>query len=456
MKHKDYFRDFSRYTSLNVLGMIGLSCYILADTFFISKALGAAGLTALNLAIPVYNFINGCGLMIGMGGGTRYSILKGQENDEAADQAFTVSALLTLLIAAVFFTLGLFASGPLIRLLGADSEVYEMSRIYLQVILLFAPMFMMNNLLLCFVRNDGAPQRSMAAMIGGSLSNVVLDYVFMFPLGMGIFGAVFATGLAPVISMGILSPFFMQKKNRFRLRVKAYSMAGWLRQAGYILSYGLPSLITEVCTGLVILVFNMLMLRLEGNVGVAAYGVVVNISYVMVAMYTGLAQGTQPLLSRAYGRGQFGEMRQFLRYALGAAALISAAIYVVIGFFADPVAGIFNSENNVTMQAIAVPGERLYFSAAFFVGCNVLLAVYFTAVNRPVPAQVISLLRGIVILVPMAVLMSGIWGVTGLWLSYPVTEGLVFVFAVICYLLSVKGSGHGRGKRKGGNGGNVS
>ena len=113
-----------------------------------------------------------------------------------------------------------------------------MSRIYLQVILLFAPMFMMNNLLLCFVRNDGAPQRSMAAMIGGSLSNVVLDYVFMFPFGMGIFGAVFATGLAPVISMGILSPFFLQKKSRFRLRVKAYSMAGWLRQAGYILSSG--------------------------------------------------------------------------------------------------------------------------------------------------------------------------------------------------------------------------
>lgn len=377
MKHKDYFRDFSRYTSLNVLGMIGLSCYILADTFFISKALGAAGLTALNLAIPVYNFINGCGLMIGMGGGTRYSILKGQENDEAADQAFTVSALLTLLIAAVFFALGLFASGPLIRLLGADSEVYEMSRIYLQVILLFAPMFMMNNLLLCFVRNDGAPQRSMAAMIGGSLSNVVLDYVFMFPLGMGIFGAVFATGLAPVISMGILSPFFMQKKNRFRLRVKAYSMGGWLRQAGYILSSGLPSLITEVSSGIVIIVFNAVILRLQGNTGVAAYGVIANLSLVVIAIYTGIAQGVQPLMSSAHGTGEGSRVRIYLRYALLTMLLVSAAIYVCVFFGAGGIASVFNSERNALLQSIAETGLRIYFAGCVFAGFNIILSVFF-------------------------------------------------------------------------------
>ena len=163
------------------------------------------------------------------------------------------------------------------------------------------------------MRNDGAPQRSMAAMIGGSLSNVVLDYVFMFPLGMGIFGAVFATGLAPVISMGILSPFFMQKKNRFRLRVKAYSMAGWLRQAGYILSSGLPSLITEVSSGIVIIVFNAVILRLQGNTGVAAYGVIANLSLVVIAIYTGIAQGVQPLMSSAHGTGEGSRVRIYLR-----------------------------------------------------------------------------------------------------------------------------------------------
>ena len=253
MDSRRCFREFLRYTSLNVMGMIGLSCYILADTFFVSKGLGAKGLAALNLAIPVYNFINGSGLMIGMGSGIRYSILKSQKQEKRADQVFTHGLILTACLAAVFFLLGLFASEQIAAMLGADETVFQMSRIYLPVILLFSPMFMMNNLLLCFVRNDGAPQRSMTAMIVGSLSNVVLDYIFIFPLEMGIFGAVLATGFAPLISILILSPYFIRKKNQFHpvrcsLRLKIL---------GQIVSGGLPSLITEVSSGIVILVFNL-------------------------------------------------------------------------------------------------------------------------------------------------------------------------------------------------------
>ena len=191
-----YFRDFARYVSLNVLGMTALSCYILADTYFISKGMGTSGLAALNLAIPVYSFIHGSGLMIGMGGGTHYSIHKSRGEDEAANKAFTNAAMLVVVFASLFFLAGLFLSETITALLGADGAVFEMTRTYLQVILLFAPAFMGNNLILCFVRNDGAPGLAMAGMIGGSLSNVLLDWVFIFPCGMGIFGAVLVTGLA--------------------------------------------------------------------------------------------------------------------------------------------------------------------------------------------------------------------------------------------------------------------
>ena len=266
MGTKAYLREFLKYSSLNVLGMIALSCYILADTFFVSKALGADGLAALNLAIPVYSFIHGSGLMIGMGGGIKYSIVKSQGAAQRADQIFTNAAVLTAVIAACFFLTGLLASGPLALLLGAGGTVYEMTRIYIQVILLFAPMFMTNNLLLCFIRNDGAPQLSMAAMITGSLSNVVLDYVFMFPFGMGIFGAVFATGLAPVISILVLSTYLFRRKNQFRLR--KCRLSG--RLALGICSSGLPSLITELSSGIVIIGFNMIILGIAGNIGVAA------------------------------------------------------------------------------------------------------------------------------------------------------------------------------------------
>ncbi len=215
MNNTNCFKEFVKYSSLNVLGMIGLSCYILADTFFISKGLGTNGLTALNLAIPIYSFIHGSGLMIGIGGGTKYSILKSQNDKEAANRTFTNAVILALGFAIVFFVIGFFFSETIVQMLGADETVFQMSKTYLQVILLFAPMFIMNNVLLCFVRNDGAPQLSMIAMLVGSLSNIVLDYIFIFPFKMGIFGAVLATGLAPVISMFVLSPFSLKRKITF-------------------------------------------------------------------------------------------------------------------------------------------------------------------------------------------------------------------------------------------------
>lgn len=178
MRNASCFRDFVRYSSLNVLGMLGLSCYILADTFFVSKGLGTNGLAALNLAIPIYSFIHGTGLMIGMGAGTIFSIQRSRNNSKSINTIFTNAIYFAAFFALLFIAVGLFFSDLVVGYLGADESVYAMTRTYIQVILLFAPAFLLNNVLLCFVRNDGAPQFSMAAMIGGSLSNIVLDYVF--------------------------------------------------------------------------------------------------------------------------------------------------------------------------------------------------------------------------------------------------------------------------------------
>lgn len=418
METKLYFREFLKYSSLNVLGMIALSCYILADTFFVSKALGADGLAALNLAIPVYSFINGSGLMIGMGGGIKYSIAKSQGAAQRADQTFTNSAVLTAVIAACFFLTGLLASGPLALLLGADGTVYEMTRTYLRVILLFAPMFMTNNLLLCFIRNDGAPQLSMTAMITGSLSNVVLDYVFMFPFGMGIFGAVLATGLAPVISILVLSPYLFRRKNQFHLR--KCRISGKLALG--IFSSGLPSLITEVSSGIVIIVFNTIILGIAGNIGVAAYGVIANLSLVVMSIYTGISQGIQPLLSSGYGTGNRKKIQSVLRYALVSAVLISAVVYVCVFFGADPIAAVFNSEQNATLQSIAVTGLKIYFTACVFAGFNIILSVYFTSTENALPAHIISILRGFVVIIPMAFLLSAAAELLGVWAAFPATE----------------------------------
>lgn len=419
-KQKD-LKSFARYASLSILGMLGMSCYILADTFFISQALGPQGLTALNLAIPIYSFVHGTGLMLGMGGSIKYAIAAGRGDRAAANRVFTRVLVLAGLFAAAFFTSGLFFSGPLSRLLGADEAVFGMTDIYLKVILLFSPAFMLNNVLICFVRNDGAPRLSMMAMLGGSLSNILLDYMFMFPLGMGMFGAVLATGLAPVISLSILSPFLIKGKNSFQPIRASLS----IRPVIGILSSGLPSLITELSAGIVMIAFNAIILRLRGNTGVAAYSIIANLSLVVMSMFTGIAQGVQPLLSRCHGRGETARVRNLLRLSLLAMAALSILIYTAALLLAGPIASVFNSQADTRLQSIAMRGLRLYFSACLFAGFNIILSVYFTSIERPRPAHIISLLRGFGLILPLAFLMAALFDMDGVWLAFPVTEAAV-------------------------------
>lgn len=429
MNQQSFMRNFIRYTTLSVLGTLGVSCYILADTFFVSKGLGANGLTALNLAIPVYNFIHGTGLMLGMGGATRFSVCKSQGKQEEVNRIYTNTMFLAILFSAVFTLFGFFFSQRLAILLGADTSVLKMTDTYLQWLLLFAPAFLLNDVFLCFVRNDESPQLSMIAMLIGSFSNIVLDYIFIFPMQMGIFGAIFATGLSPIISIVMMLPHWIKKKNTFHL-TKTKINAKIVKQD---LSLGFPSLIAQLSSGIVMIVFNTIILKLEGNTGVAAYGVIANISLVIVAIYTGIAQGVQPLISTFYGIGNDKQARTGLRYALTTMLTVSCAVYLLIFVFAQPITAVFNSENKIELQRIAVLGLKLYFLSVVFVGYNIILATFFTSIEKALPAHVLSVLRGLILIIPMAFFMSTLCGMTGVWLTYPITEFLVALLGFVIY-----------------------
>lgn len=434
MREKNLLQEFLRYVALNVCGMLGLSGYILADTFFIANGLGADGLTALNLAIPVYSFVHGCGLMLGMGGATKFSIYQGQGNGSYADKAFTSSFCIGAAFAAVFLCCGIFFSEGITALLGADQAVFAMTQVYLKIILLFSPMFIANDLLLCFVRNDGNPKLAMAAMLSGSFANILLDYLLIFPMHMGILGAVLATGFAPIISISLLSEHWRRKQNHFHFARRSLS----LRLTAGLVSLGFPSLITEVASGISIIIFNLIILNLEGNLGVAAYGIVANLSLVVTAVYTGIAQGIQPITSRAYGYGDKNGIRKILSYAIVLTLGLSVGIYALFFLASGSVAELFNREKNPLLQQIAIHGLKLYFTAVPFVGVNIILSTYFTSTEKALPAQVISLSRGFFLIIPLAFLLSFFFQMNGVWLSYPITEGIAALMGIVLYRSAVK------------------
>ncbi len=426
MKEQTLGKTFARYVSLNVAAMIGLSCYILADTFFVSASMGADGLAALNLAIPAYNFVNGIGLMIGIGGATRYAISRARGDAEEADRTFTHAVGMGLACGVVFMLIGLLGATPLSRLLGGEGKILDMTATYLRTLLAFSPMFILNNTLVAFVRNDGWPNYSMIAMLLGSGFNIVMDYVLVFPCRMGIFGAALATGFSPVVSMLFLAATVLRRRN-FHL-CRSRPQAARMRS---IATLGLSSLIAEASTGIVMIVFNLVILRLEGNLGVAAYGVIANLALVAASMFTGVAQGSQPVVSTCYGRGEHGGVRKILRLAAGTALGLAALLNLAVWLFPQVIVGIFNSVGDAALAALAVRGLPRYFCGFFLAGLNIVLAAILSAVEKPGSAFVISILRGGAASLPLLFLLSAVWGMDGVWFSFPAAEAVTLAVALL-------------------------
>lgn len=417
-------KTFFKYTGLNILGMIGLSCYILADTFFVAKALGTIGLAALNFAISVYSVMYGIGLMIGIGGATDFSIKKGKNNN--SNNAFMHSLLIAGIFAFIFILAGIFLPDQISKLLGADSSTIPLTSLYIRVIMLFSPFFLLNNILIAFIRNDDNPNLSMTAMLISSFSNIVLDYIFVFPLNMGMLGAVLATCISPIISIGILSIHFIKKKNSFHFKKFTFILS----ELKVVISLGFSSFIGELASSISLIVFNIVLMNLKGNVGVAAYGIIANIALVVIAIFNGLAQGAQPLASRYYGTGDFKKLNHILRYAIGTSLVLSVIIYVVLCIFTEPIVAMF-SGNDKFLEALASTGARIYFIGIIFASINVFLASFLSATSKYIQALAISILRSSVILVPAVIIFSFILNINGVWLAYVVTEFLVFTLSVI-------------------------
>ena len=418
-------KRFSKYVLQSVAGMIGLSVYILADTFFIAYASGADGLAALNLILPVFGLIYAIGAMIGIGSATRYGISKAK--GEAADHYFTQSIAWSVLFSIPFVLAGIFAPDKCLAFLGADARLVELGKTYLRIILIVAPLFMSNYTVTAFARNDNATSKVMAGSLAGSVFNVVFDYIFIFPMGLGFSGAALATAFCPVVTMLICSTHYMSKKCSVGFRWKKLSV----RHLISCCQLGVSAFVGEISSAVITFIFNMLILGLTGSTGVAAYGVVANLSLVGMAIMNGMAQGVQPLISESFGKGAFDDVKKLLHWGLTCVVAIEIIMVALVWSFTDPFISVFNSENNQLLLEYAHVGLRLYFLGFLFAGVNIVLVAYFSATANARPAIIGSLLRGVVAIGICAIVLSRIFGMNGVWLSFLTSEVITLIMVLI-------------------------
>ena len=429
-------KSFVKFVSLNILSMLAMSLYILADTIFVANIpdIGADCLTALQIVLPFFSLLNGVGVLLGVGGATLYSVAKGAGDDERSNRIFTQVIIIGSALGGVFTVLGLAIPEQIVTLLGADGDIIPLAVTYLRALSICNLPFVVNHIMLAFVRNDNAPNLAMTAVVTSSLFNILLDWILIFPCDLGIFGASFATGLSSVVSLSVMSLHFIRKRNNFKFQKPSFH---W-RDIKFTLSAGMPSMIAELSNGTVILVFNMLILSIggeSGGVAINAYSVAANLALIAMFTFNGISQGTQPLFSINYGANKLDNVNKVLLYGCVTAVGVATLYYISFYFGRDMLITLFNNSGSEEMASLASEAIILYNIAYFAAALNIVATALFATNSRPAFSFIISLLRGLILPVGIAFLMSSQLGLTGIWLTMPIAEfatlAVTIVFVII-------------------------
>ena len=419
-----------RYIIPSMGGMIGTSLYIFADTFFIANGIGSLALTALNISLPLFNIFNGTGLLIGIGGATFFSICKGSGDKEKEETVFYTSIKMGIILSIIYMIIGLIFTEKISYLLGASAQTIEMVNNYIRTIFFFIWAFILNNIFLAFIRNDGSPKLTMIAMLTSTLGNIILDYVFIYIFRWGMFGAALATGIAPIVSLLILSSHFFNKNNTLKLRMVKFTIF----RVKEIMERGIASFITEISGGTVIFFFNIVVLKIVGDIGVAAYGVIANVALVAVAIFNGIGQGLQPLISINYGAQKYKRLKKIIKYGLSIALGLGIIFYIIALVFPREITMMFNSENIEELTNLTVHGIRIYFSALVIMGVNMTAAITLQSLAKIKESSIISMLRGFVLVIIGLITLPLIFGLDGVWLTVPLAELITLVVSTMIAL----------------------
>lgn len=434
MTHQNKLTNFIKYVSVNILGALGFSLYVIIDTYFIAQKLGSSGLAALNFCIPVITIIQAVGLLLGLGGATLFTIQSSGGDSSNKNQIFTTSLTCSILISVVCIFLGIFFTQPLSILLGASGETIAMTQTYLKTLLLASPLFILSPMFQSFLRNDNNPTLATSSMVTCSVLNIILDYIFMYHFHWGIFGAIFATVLSMQISFLLLLSHFFTKKSTLKLSTKIYNHTT-LKQ---LLPLGFSAFLGEIASAIVLIVFNLVIAGLAGNLGVAAYGIIANVSIVSKSIFTGATLGIQPLASFSYGSDDSSGVKTILNYSMVFTLATAVLQYILVLVFADPIIHLFNKDGDILLAEIAKTGITIYFIGYIFAGFNITTSAFLSAINSPKAAFVISILRSTVIIIPLVYIFSYLWNMNGVWLSFVVTELIVLAFSIYYIIKSPK------------------
>ena len=436
IKLSDHFSygKLLRFTLPSVIMMIFTSVYCIVDGLFISNIAGLTPFAAINLIMPFLQLTGGIGFMLGTGGTALVAKLLGEREGARANSVFSMLTFLTALAGVVIGVIGIIFAEPIAVFLGADEVLLPYCVIYARIILVALPFFMLQNLFQSFLVVAERPKIGLAVTIIAGCTNIVFDAIFIAGLGLGLVGAAVATAMAQVVGGAIPLVYFIVSKNSL-LRFTPFRMDfGAIIQASV---NGSSELVTNISMSVVSMIYNFKLMHLVGQDGVSAYGAVMYVSFIFVAIFLGYAIGVSPVVGYNFGAQNRAELKSVFRKSAILVGGTSAVLAVIAFVFASPMAAIFvgteGAISSMTMYAF-----RCYSFAVLFSGFCIFTSAFFTALNNGLVSAIVSFFRMFVFQVVAVLVLSEIFGVDGVWYSLLVAEAASFLLSLSCLALNNK------------------
>ena len=423
-----------KFTIPTIIMMIFTSIYGIVDGIFVSNCVGSDAFASINLIMPVLMILGAVGFMIGTGGSAIVSKTIGEGKKEKANEYFSMLIYLLIIVGIILTILGIAFIRPIAQTLGAEGKMLRDCIIYGTTILIALTAFLLQNAFQSFLVVAEKPTMGLIISVIVGVTNMILDFLFIYFLRLGVFGAALATGISQLIG-GVVPFIYFSRKNNTQLRL-VKTKFNW-KAIGKACTNGSSEMLTNISLSLVNILYNMQLMKYAGADGIVAYGIIMYVGFIFIGTYVGYSVGSAPIISYHYGADNQEELKSLFKKSLKLMAITSIIMTILAEILAKPLASIFVSYDKQLLD-ITIVAIRLYAISYIISGINIFSSSFFTALNDGLVSAIISFLRTLVFQTVAILVFPAIWGLNGIWLAIVFAEALSLIVSVAFLIVKRK------------------
>lgn len=432
LKNENIKKLFLSYFIPSLISMLVLSTYVIIDGIFVGQGIGSIGLAAVSICLPIFAFFTGIELLFGIGGSALSGIALGSNKAHKARVIFC-SIVYFAITFSLLLSISLFIfKEQLAKLLGANDLLMEYVMPYLSVIVLGGVIILMQSILCSFARNDKALNLVMISFLGGSLINIILNYIFIFIFEWGMFGASLSTIIGHFFGLIVISWHFLFKKGDLYF-IKAFSIKSTIAS----IKSGIAPSMAEFAFGFITILMNIFILRESPEEGVAIFGIMMYIGAICFSIILSISHGLQPVVSYNFGSKQISRVLETFKLSIIVSFIVGLTIYILLYFLIPYIGKIFLKDNTNILNDLTL-AVRIYFIGYLFLGADVVIGAFLQAIGRIRSSIIVSISHNLLFMLIFLPIFANLFGIIGIWSSFPTSLLCAFIVSLIIIRYEVK------------------